>query len=299
MQQIGKIIGRRKYDALKSLDLENLNDDNLNKFNTQFKNITVGQALKMIKNYEAKYTHLSKASTQKTIKYFEDLNKPKPKKELKMLDKQMLWRLFNQAYITSQGKPYATTSQSLENIKPLMYYFLGDLENFRACSNVSKLSPPSLNKGLLIIGGYGNGKTTVMRALEVVFKRSNISFKGYTANGVVERFEACAEDPNKNEKEKTEFWRTMNNGVRWFDDVLTEREASNYGKVNLFKDILEKRQDLGQRTYITLNYKDNTNNDLEQGLSQLGEKYGGRVYDRIFSMFNIIEFKGKSQRGNE
>lgn len=140
----------------------------------------------------------------------------------------------------------------------MLYYSLGDLENFKKCKNVNHISKPELNKGILIIGTYGNGKTTVFKAMVSALKSTNIRFKGYTANEVVNKFEAY-----QNPLDKEEFYKTMNYGTRYFDDVKTEQTANNYGKAELMKDILEGRYINKVRTYITCNYKDGSDGDVE------------------------------------
>lgn len=291
MKNTVNIIGHRKYEALKALDLDNLTDDNLTAFNLQFKNLTVGEALKMIDVYEQKFKCNDKNTVKLVSDYFEKLSKGSKLKKSKVLTKQILWDLFIRNYAKNNGKLFSKTPDSIENIKPLIYYFIGDFESFKACKNVSDLSIPSLEKGLLIIGNYGNGKTTVMRALETSLKHSNVRFKTYTTNEIVTMFESCKEP-----FEREEFHKQMQRGTINFDDVLTERVASNYGKSDLMKDILETRYDKNKRTYLTLNYSDEHPEDLKIGLEQLGIRYGSRVYDRLFSMFNIIEFKGKTFR---
>lgn len=292
--QIGKIIGKRKYEALKALDLENITDETLEAFNLQFKNLTVAEALKMIKEYETEYSH-DESYKKNVAEYFKKINQPKEKKEVKIMTKEWLWNRFSFFFKKLEGVEFSKNPESLENIKPLIYYFIGDFETFKNCKNVSKKSEPSFKKGLLIIGGYGNGKTSSMRALEHSLKGTNISFKGYSANKVVSMYEAC-----QNQFDKDEFFKSVLSGIRYFDDVLTESEASNFGKKNLFKDILEERNHLKRRTFITCNYAEgadiNSENIIDVSLEQFGIKYGSRVYDRIFSDFTIIEFKGKSFR---
>jgi DNA replication protein DnaC len=61
---------------------------------------------------------------------------------------------------------------------------------------------------------------------------------------------------------RKEFESIMFNGVRYFDDLKTERIASNYGKVNIFKDILEERYNRNAKTHITCNFKDGFNGNL-------------------------------------
>ena len=143
----------------------------------------------------------------------------------------------------------------------------------------------------MVIGTYGNGKTSIFKAFETALRSTNIRFKGFTANEVVNKFEAC-----KNPLDKEEFYKIMNYGTRYFDDVKTERTANNYGKAELMKDILEARYINKARTYITCNFKEGADGDVELALLEFRDKYGNRVYDRLFEMFNIVVFKGESFR---
>lgn len=111
------------------------------------------------------------------------------------------------------------------------------------------------------------------------------------SNEIVESYEVL-ESP----LQQKQFWLRMNRGTRCFDDVKTERTASHYGKVNLFKDILEKRYNQGMTTYITCNYDADHPHDFQAGLAEFGKLYGGRLFDRIFELFNLVEFKDMSFR---
>jgi DNA replication protein DnaC len=284
-------IGKRKYEALKSFDLINLTEESIEIFNNQF-SISIGEAIKQVASYEKSMPENNPEFIEANKAYMNRVRGEVVKKEPIVLTKDMLWRMFKKAYLENEGKQFNYSHRdTLENIKPLIYYFLGDYENFAKCSNVSLLSEPSLKKGILIIGGYGNGKTSIMRAFEKCFIGSNLAFKGFTTNKLVEMYEGL-----QNPLDKEEFNKITRSGIRYFDDVLTEREASNYGKTNLIKDILEERYNNKLRTYISMNFKDKTNKDLEIGILQLSDKYGDRIYDRVFDMFNIIEFKGNSFR---
>jgi len=282
-------IGRRKYEALKAFDFDNMDEQMLETFNAQFK-ITVGKAMAMVKEYEEHYKNA--VISPKAAEYLKTVRaEAKKKKEIPKLTKEILWKKFNDAFYENEGVKFNSTTDSLSNLKPLMYYFLGDFENFKKCHNVSKLSVPSKDKGLLIIGTYGNGKTSIFKAFEKALRRTNIRFKGYSTNEAVIMFEACKSSP-----EKEQFYNLMNRGTRYFDDVKTERQASNYGKTELFKDIIESRYSNMERTYITCNFDRDYPDDLDKGLDEFMTKYGNRVYDRLFEMFNIVVFNGKSFR---
>lgn len=179
----------------------------------------------------------------------------------------------------------------IDNIKTILYYFSKD-ERFFDCSNLSALSKPSFEKGLLIVGSYGNGKTSTMKTLKALFEHTPISFKSFTSNKIVTTFEET-----KDNRERYGFMSRTKTGRAYFDDVKTEKDASNYGMHNLMKDILEERYNLKLKTHITCNYVDgDKSNNLVDALHEFNTRYGPRVYDRVFQMFNIIEFNGKSLR---
>lgn len=292
MEPIGKIIGRRKYEALKQLNLDDPTEENISRLNILFPGVTVAEAFKLVEEYENQSVN-EKVNAKSVKEYFDKIRNPKlQQKRTQEMTKEWLWKQFAKAFRENEKQPFQSQDKDvIENLKPLMYYFLGNEGEFKKCKNVSRISKPSLKKGLLIIGGYGCGKSSMMYAFEKALRPSNIRFRSYSANEIVTMFEACTIGA-----EKDEFHRKTRSGTIYFDDVLTEREASNYGKYDLFKEIFEERCALRRRTYISCNYKDGTNNDLEIGLSQFGSRYGSRVYDRLFEMFNVVEFKGKSFR---
>ena len=88
----------------------------------------------------------------------------------------------------------------------------------------------------------------------------------------------------------------------YIDDILREQDASNFGKLNIFLTVLTHRADRGYKSHLSLNYKEKNVNGLvenasvEESLLQFRERYDGRVHDRLFGMYNIIELTGKSFR---
>ncbi|UZO81364.1 hypothetical protein NBT05_02560 [Aquimarina sp. ERC-38] len=222
-----------------------------------------------------------------------------------IISRTILWKLFKKAYVLAHNKKFVETPDTLANIAPVIEYFSMHENFFRRKALITKTGNtklvPGFNKGLLIVGGYGNGKTTIMEALGLVFDhyRMPMRFKGYKAHNLVTEYERIGADKTYLESSKYQFCHRLTHckGL-YIDDVKKEREASNYGKVNLIRDILEKRYDHKQgKTYITCNYREgDTTNDLEDALAEFGELYGGHIYDRLFSMFNILEFKGPTFR---
>lgn len=291
LEQI-KTIGKNKYRQLKRYNFAEMTTEQMVEFRETHK-ISVAEAEKQIEKYERVFVN-SKANPEFLKAYHEKIKKiseNKAKQTVTGMTKEWLYREFVKHFFKNEGISFLKNDDTIENLKPLIYYFIGDFENFKKCKNVHSISNPSLKKGLLIIGDYGNGKTSMMKAFESALRPTNIIFKGFSANEIVKMYEGC-----ENPTDKKEFDRKTLRGTRYFDDILTEREASNYGKSNLFKDIFEERYNKNLRTYITCNYNKNFIGNVEKGIEQFGVKYGGRVHDRIFEMFNVIHFTGNSFR---
>jgi DNA replication protein DnaC len=209
----------------------------------------------------------------------------------KSLDKKSLWNQFLRSFKTIYNKELIINDSVIHNLKPLFYYFLND-SNFFECENLrSDISKPSLDKGLLIIGGYGLGKTDYFKVFQTVFKTlPTLRFKCYNSKELISGYESCITPIDKKE-----FFNEKNRRLLFIDDISSERVASNYGLIDVVGEILAERYTNNLRTLASCNYS-NENQCVEQTLEALGIRYGDRIYDRLFEMFNIIEFNGKSFR---
>lgn len=279
------IITKREYDWLKSFD--SLEPHEIAK----------------VEEYES-HNHASEVLKKEPTK-------PKEKSKGLPADKATIWRGFKEVFYFENGFDFVHNESTLADIEPIIKYFAKDT-TFFGCENLLKQKPSgaalenSFDKGLLIIGNYGNGKTSVMTALEKLFSnnlkiaiRDNwdnvadwnaLRFKGMKSHDIVTEFETMEQS------DKNEFYRKYSSFRYYLDDVKKEKVASNFGKSEIIREIIEKRYDKFAKTYITCNYKEGCANDLPAALAEFGERYGGHIYDRIFQMFNVIEFKGKSFR---
>lgn len=218
--------------------------------------------------------------------------------------------LFLQAFRFYQCKDFDLVFNEGEGrklAKTLALYFL-KREKFYDSPLLNPISCPDLKKGLLVIGNYGTGKTSVFQTFHfllrdafqkglkidtadgssIFLKDLKLAFGFYSANEIVKEYEVL-----NSAEEKKNFWDKISNGTKCFDDLTTEHQASNFGKIELFKDILEMRYSNKSSTYVTLNYHGNS---ATETLEFIAERYGERIYDRLFEMFNVIELKGKSYR---
>lgn len=207
------------------------------------------------------------------------------------LTKEQLWTYFLSTFFDLYGKKLLITEEVKKNLKALFFYFLKD-DKFFDCENLrGDISLPSFSKGLLIIGSFGLGKTDYFEAFEKVFySHPYLRFKSYTSKSLVLKYETCTTP-----LDKECFFKEMERPLIYIDDISSERKASNYGLVDVLDEVIINRYDNKLRTYASCNYT-TPDNCAKQTLTDLGLRYGGRMYDRFHEMFNIIEFKGKSFR---
>lgn len=138
----------------------------------------------------------------------------------------------------------------------------------------------SLNKGLIIRGVSGLGKTHLVKCV------SKNGLNPILVLSMLDIFEEI--------RLHGEFNVSLDGyGIVYLDDVGTEESnAKHYGNaINFFKNFIEGSY-LKKKTFNHLMMS--TNNSF----AELEQKYGFRVRSRIKDMFNIIDVSGKDMRGN-
>lgn len=160
-------------------------------------------------------------------------------------------------------------------VRSLCMYFTRD-ENF----------PGDLNKGILLHGPVGVGKSAMMK----FFKRNQtFAFRVVACRDISNSFAAhgydCIETYSSNHKLPiNEDKYGMQEIGMCFDDLGTEPEAKHFGAdKNMMAEIILNRYDRGLpfiSTHATMNIT----------IEQLEQNYGSRVRDRLREMFNLIKF---------
>jgi energy-coupling factor transporter ATP-binding protein EcfA2 len=166
------------------------------------------------------------------------------------------------------GKNFKIYSEDETILYKLCIYFIRD---FKTCRKL-KIDP---NKGILLSGPVGCGKTSLMKLLpyavphlkthEVVPAR-NITFN-FNKNGfkIIEQY--------------------GNNGFYCFDDLGVEATGRHFGKdCNVMGEILLSRYDL------FLKHKVKTHATTNLNAQELEQRYGIRVRSRMRELFNLIAF---------
>ena len=273
-----------------------------------------------IAEWEAKAEEVRKKTLEQRQKDIQEGidYKPKENPPIKVLYKNVLDD-FLQAYPKfnlekkdfSFINPYSDSKEPEYLIHTLICYFLKNDKFFNSPLLNTKLSKPSFNKGLLIIGGYGNGKTTVMQTLIFCFSQFIKYIQKTKPSNEKELFEQfkinqCVSSDIVNQYNLAEDKGHMDYILNplmskiqlYIDDILREQIANNFGKRNIFLDVLTHRADRGFKTHLTLNPKEVDGKVLstEESLFMFRDQYDGRVHDRLFGLYNIIELTSKSFR---
>lgn len=132
------------------------------------------------------------------------------------------------------------------------------------------------NKGLLIVGNVGSGKTLLMRAIRAAMSDIwGVQFGIKPCAELVRDFSDCG-------YEAVQSW--INAPHVCFDDIGTEGEAIHFGKrTMIMSEIIEARYDRQMRglkawTHLTTN----------MGAAELKTAYGERAYSRMIHLCNVL-----------
>lgn len=173
------------------------------------------------------------------------------------------------------GKKFSIQNQDFEIIYKLLIYTIRD----RQTANKLNLD---LNKGIMLSGPIGCGKTSLMQLL-----------KHFTTNKNSYHIKPCREIAfefaEKGFESLNRYTKTLDHQSRLaaycFDDLGTENAIKHYGnQCNVMGEILLSRYDAFIQdktiTHITTNLS----------ASEIEKAYGNRLRSRMRAMFNLIGF---------
>lgn len=148
----------------------------------------------------------------------------------------------------------------------------------------------SLDKGLLLIGSTGVGKTVYLNALRHFIAYLNrATFRIYTGFEMERIYQM-----DKSSFEVGSLYSSIENKMFAIDDLGEEHATIKiYGsEVNVGVDTLTQRHQL----YISKGYLTFATSNLNAEM--IRKKYGNRIESRVHEMFNIIVINGKDLRKN-
>ncbi len=202
--------------------------------------------------------------------------KKKPEKNL--VKKKILRELF----IKYAGDDYVYNESNKNVISTIVKYFMGD-KNFNS-DNVVK-NEASLDKGLLLFGPNGVGKSYLFEILHKVgihlskFGYMQLWFQKISAKPFVINYMQEVKNPNSNF-----YLEKYYKGKLYIGDLGLEEKS--FGRTELIGDLFFERNRRKLKTYVTTNLTP----------TEINERYGDAIGDRLTEMFNIIKLGGESFR---
>lgn len=144
-------------------------------------------------------------------------------------------------------------------------------------------SPIALEKGVMILGGIGTGKTLLMQGLIELYQFFSIKVKMVPTYELTARF--AREGVNVFNTDGSNLNPTSDSLI--LDDLGAESIQSHYGQVtNVIAELMLRRYDSHAMTFGTSNLDQKT----------LRKFYGERVWSRMKMMFHFIVLKGNDRR---
>ncbi|MEO7284738.1 ATPase [Gelidibacter sp.] len=168
------------------------------------------------------------------------------------------------------GQKFRIYDEDREILLKLCYYFIRDKEN---CANYGI----DVDKGILLSGPVGSGKTTLMKLLRHLVPMQR-PYEMIPSRNVTFSFNHLG-------------YRTIedygNAKFFCFDDLGVEPPGRFYGKdLNVMGEVLLSRYEL----YLQTNKKLKTHATTNLSADELEERYGHRVRSRMRELFNLIAF---------
>lgn len=147
-------------------------------------------------------------------------------------------------------------------------------------------------KGVLLIGNVGSGKSMMMRVMQRLFKDTESRFKWVNSSDLKDMIEEVGVGNIK---------EMYGKGLKmdlYIDEIGASLNSNHYGNnVNIISEIISERNELFVMSEFKTHFSSNVppfSNDA--GVKTLSNIYGERCYDRLAEMCELISWNSKSLR---
>jgi DNA replication protein DnaC len=159
-----------------------------------------------------------------------------------------------------------------------------------------RLEDYNSEKGLLLVGSIGVGKTAIMRIMQKLFKDSKSAFRW------VNSYDLCDMVEESSVSEIKEIYGKSFLMDLYIDDIgIGNGTLQKYGnRINIISEVLIERYELfvesGIKTHLSSNLPTRIDKKKYPNVQTLEDLYGNRITDRINEMCENIIWKGESLR---
>lgn len=210
------------------------------------------------------------------------------------IDTRLFWRYFvkhaneviqrpEQDFCKITGCAFEINSENQKIVRAIIDYFCG-IEDFN--KNGIVRNNASLKKGLLVFGDCGVGKTDLFEIIRLagrdIYSETGVKrmlFRKISCGSFVSAYMMATKSKHMSFDLK-EFLR----GRLFIDDLGVEKLAFN--NFELLEQVLFERYSNNALTFLTTNLSP----------SEIENRYGKRIGDRLQEMFNYIKWEGSSFR---
>lgn len=165
--------------------------------------------------------------------------------------------------------------------------YFSDVENLRKLGGKP-------HKGIFFYGNCGTGKSLFFEILEEVYKcHNNPAYRIKTVNTIELTDNIISElsRPNQLASRDMTLYQKYSTGSVHFEDLGAERKLNHFGNsIEIVSDIIQLRYLKSRRSVCKSFMTSNLSPD------QIRKRYGERLHDRFFELFNFVEMEGKSRR---
>ncbi len=188
---------------------------------------------------------------------------------------------------------YQFTDEINQVLRTFLLYFSGQKENAnKATLNAENII--SLNKGLMLTGGVGVGKSLIFEVFKIYTTQvlHKNGFQYHLASNIIDQLNIEGKVYYHQFNENRQDENTLKPITCYIDDIASKNEmVKHYGtEYNAIQELISIRYNVFTR------YRKLTHLSSNIFPKQLKDIYGVRIIDRMREMFNIIELKGESFR---
>jgi len=177
------------------------------------------------------------------------------------------------------GKNFKIYKEDEPLLFKLCCYFIQD---HYSCSQIGI----DTNKGILLSGPVGCGKTSLMMLLQHLAPHKT-NYELIPTRNIVFNFNASGFEVLEKYNETKNYC---------FDDLGVEPTGSHYAKeCNVMGEILLSRYDIFTKTSQGHSHRIITHITTNLNAQELENRYGNRVRSRLKSMFNLVSFDSNSK----